>query len=168
MRSQSQKPKGKDGFPESPIAATDLLIPITSWDGMVCESRITGAELDSFWHERVVDGVCYLYRWLGKPRATVWVIYDDDALRFIECRTLRGRLVPRAEAEPIICEVVKRYRAAGFWRLPPVVDETKYPPPEDDICIECDRCLALPGAAAASTRFGHVASCASMGRKVKI
>ncbi len=135
MRRQIHSPKGKDGFPDSPVPASDLLIPITCWSGMVCESRITGVEFDDFWYESIKDGVCYFFRWLGKPRSTVLVIFDEESPDHIECRTLGDRLVPQMEAEPILAEVVRRFQAAGFWSITPVIDEKVYPV-EDDSSID--------------------------------
>ena len=127
MRRQICPPKGKDGFPDSPVPASDLLVPITCWSGMICESRITGIEFDQFWYESVKDGVAYFFRWLGVPRSTVLVITYDDLLYHLECRTLGDQLVHRQEAEPIIAEIVKQFQDAGFWRNPPVIDEKVYP-----------------------------------------
>ena len=94
---------------------------------MVCEARITGVEFDQFWYESVKDHVAYFFRWLGAPRSSVLVVFSDESLYHLECRTLGDQLVPRMKAEPIITEVVKRFQGAGFWRDRPVIDENVYP-----------------------------------------
>lgn len=127
MRRQTLAPKGRDGFPDSHVPASDLLIPITCWSEMICESRITGTEFDQFWYESVKDGVANFFRWLGVPRATVLVVHDNDTLSHIECRTLGDLLVPQEDAEPIIAEVIKQFQTAGFWRNLPAIDNQIYP-----------------------------------------
>ena len=151
MRRQICPPKGKDGFPDSPVPASDLLVPITCWSEMVCESRITGIEFDQFWYESVKDGVAYFFRWLGAPRSTVLVITYDDLLYHLECRTLGDQLVPRLEAEPIIAEVMKQFQDAGFWRSSPVIDEKVYPVEDEDGDSIYDDLFRCPSNSAFST-----------------
>ena len=116
MRRQIQAEKGKDRFPESPVDADDLLVPITCWSGIYRESQITGIEFDQFWYESVEERVAYFFSWLGSPRSTVLVIWDEESLVHIECRTLGDLLVSEQEAEPIVAKVVNEFRQAGFWQ----------------------------------------------------
>jgi len=104
-----------DAFPPPPVNGNDLLVPITSWVELFCETQVTGIELEEFWLEHIDAGVAYLFRWLGEPRATVLVIWTDERPTHIECRTLGDSPVTEVDSEPIIAEVTKLFRDAGFW-----------------------------------------------------
>jgi hypothetical protein len=103
-------------FPPPPVEATDFLSPITSWEDMFSEMRITGVDFDSFWDESVEEGVAYFFRWMGEPRATVLVVWDDEKPTHIECRTNGDVLLTDGLASEIEEEVVAQFNKAGFWR----------------------------------------------------
>lgn len=103
-------------FPPPPIEASDFLLPITSWEDMFIEMRITGVDFDAFWDESIEEGVAYFFRWVGSPRATVLVVWDDEQPTHIECRTCGDRQISDDEAQPIIDDVVRLFHEAGFWR----------------------------------------------------
>ena len=94
---------------------------------MFCESKITGVEFDQFWYESVLDGVCYFFRWLGKRRATVLVIFDESAPSYMECRSLGDTLIPRDEAELILVEVMGLFQMHGYWPDCATPDVAEYP-----------------------------------------
>jgi len=102
-------------FPPSPVVASELLVPITSWAAMFRETELTGVEFDEFWYGSVEDGVAYFFGWVGEPRSTVLVVWNDDEPTHIECRKSGDLLVTGAELEPILTEVTKLFRSAGFW-----------------------------------------------------
>lgn len=106
-------------FPPPPIEATELLSPITSWEDMFSEMRVTGVDFDSFWDESVEEGVAYFFRWTGAPRATVLVVWDDEKPTHIECRTYGDDLLTGGLASEIEEEVVTQFYRAGFWRNEP-------------------------------------------------
>ena len=68
MRLTASKSSGN--FPPPPIPGNELLIPITSWEAMYAETRVTGVEFEQFWFDSVQDGVAYFFSWLGDPRAS--------------------------------------------------------------------------------------------------
>ena len=104
-----------DAFPPPPVNGNDLLVPITTWVELFHETQVTGIELEEYWIEHVEVGVAYLFRWLGEPRATVLVVWNDEGPTHIECRTFGDSLVTAVESESIIAEVTKLFRDAGFW-----------------------------------------------------
>jgi hypothetical protein len=104
-----------DAFPSPPVNGNDLLVPITTWVEMFRETQATGIELEEFWLEHVEVGVAYFFRWLGIPRSTVLVVWDDEGPTYIESRTLGDSLVNALESELITAEVTKSFRDAGFW-----------------------------------------------------
>lgn len=103
-------------FPPSSIVASYQLTPITSWPDMFHEAKLTGIEFDSFWYESVGEGAAYFFRWLGKPRSTVLVVWEDDGPTHIECRTFGDQLASTAESEPIVAEVMSLFYEAGYWQ----------------------------------------------------
>ena len=103
-------------FPPPPVEASDLLVPITTWPEMFRETEFTGVEFDEFWYDSVEDGTAYFFRWLGEPRSTVLVVWDDEKPTHIECRKCGDLLASVDEAERIIAEVTQLFRNAGFWR----------------------------------------------------
>jgi hypothetical protein len=103
-------------FPPPPIEATEFLQPITSWEEMFSEMRVTGVDFDSFWDESIEEGVAYFFRWTGEPRATVLVVWDDQKPTHIECRTYGDDLLTDSLAAEIVEEVVTQFYKAGFWR----------------------------------------------------
>lgn len=48
---------------------------------MFREAAITGVEFDLFWYDSVEEGVAYLFSWLGEPRSTVLVVWNDERPR---------------------------------------------------------------------------------------
>lgn len=102
-------------FPPPPISGTERLVPITSWPEMHRETEATKVEFDLFWYDCVLDGVAYFFRWLGEPRATVLVVWDDTAPTHIECRKWADVLLSEEELATIIVEVTHAFRAAGYW-----------------------------------------------------
>jgi len=104
-----------DAYPPPPVNGNDLLVPITTWVEMFRETQVTGIELEEYWLEHVEIGVAYFFRWLGNPRSTVLVIWNNEGPTHIECRTLGDSLVTGVESESISAEVIKLFREAGFW-----------------------------------------------------
>ena len=102
-------------FPLPPIKGSNLLVPITTWVEMFHETQITGVEFDEFWYEKVEEGVAYFFKWHGKPRATVLVVWDEEGPTHIECRTLGDLFISEIEGVSIRAEVVKLFCNAGFW-----------------------------------------------------
>lgn len=118
MGSRSE-PLGKDGvmddaFPAPPIKGSRRLVPIRSWSEMFREVQVTGVEFEEFWYASVEDEVAYFFRWLGEPRCTVLVIWQDEGPTHVECRTLGDVEVLGSDAVFIAAEVAYLFRAAGF------------------------------------------------------
>ncbi len=103
-------------FVSPPIPGNEGLLPITSWEDMYLETQTTGVEFDEFWYESVEEGVAYFFVWLGPPRSTVLVVWDNNGPTHVECRTFGDVLVSEADTVPILAEVVHLFRSAGFWR----------------------------------------------------
>jgi hypothetical protein len=103
-------------FPPSPIERTELLVPITSWPEMHRETQITKVEFDLFWYDSVADGVAYFFRWLGEPRSTVLVVWNDEEPTHIESRKMGDVLLSAEDSSNITIEVTSAFRAAGYWR----------------------------------------------------
>jgi hypothetical protein len=98
------------------IKESEYLSPITSWEDMFIEMKTTGVDFDAFWDESIEEGVAYFFRWVGSPRATVLVVWDDEQPTHIECRTYWDKLLSEAEAQPILMEVTRLFHEAGYWR----------------------------------------------------
>lgn len=81
---------------------------------MFREETTTGVEFDAFWHESVEQGVAYFFRWLGEPRSTVLVVWDKEGLTHVECRKTGDLYLSTAESMPIIAELGRAFRSAGF------------------------------------------------------
>jgi len=107
--------KKEGGFPPPPVEASELLEPITTWSEMFHEAKFTGVKIDEFWYDSVEDGVAYFFSWLGEPRSTVLVIWDDERPTHIECRKVGDLLASADESERIIAEVTLLFCNAGFW-----------------------------------------------------
>lgn len=116
MKKQVNDKKIEGAFPRPPVKASELLVPITTWSEMFSETRITSVKFDKFWYDSVEDGLAYFFRWLGEPRSTVLVVWNNERPTHIECRRIDDLLVPAAESEQIIAEVTQLFRNAGFWR----------------------------------------------------
>ncbi|MCX5822142.1 MAG: hypothetical protein NTY86_01180, partial [Deltaproteobacteria bacterium] len=116
MKKQTNDTKQLEGaFPPPPVEGSKFLVPITTWPEMFRETTCTGVIFDEFWYDSVEAGVAYFFRWLGEPRATVLVVWNDKMPTHIECRK-RGALPTVAdESERIIAEVTLLFRNAGFW-----------------------------------------------------
>ncbi len=117
MRNRTGHTEKLEGvFPPPPVEATKLLAPITTWPNMFREAEVTGIIFDEFWYDCVEDGVAYFFSWLGEPRSTVLVVWNDKMPTHIECRK-KGDLPATAdESEHIIAEVTLLFRNAGFWQ----------------------------------------------------
>jgi len=113
MKTEDSKANGM--FPSAPIQGSSYLVPIRSWAGMHQEIKITGVVFDEFWYESVEEGVAYFFSWLGNPRCTVLVVWDDTEPTHIECRKIGDQLVSENEAETIRSEIIHEFRKAGFW-----------------------------------------------------
>ena len=107
--------KSSGNFPTPPIPGDELLIPITSWEAMFAETQITGVEFEQFWFDSVEDEVAYFFSWLGKPRATVLIVWTDDGPTHIECRTFGDQEVADDESRAVIAVVIAQFRKAGYW-----------------------------------------------------
>ena len=102
-------------FPAPPIAGSVLLVPIPSWAEMYRETRITLVDFDLFWYDRVNEGVAYFFRWLGEPRCTVLVVWNDTGPTHIECRKVGDKLASESEAALIVAEVTGLFGNKGSW-----------------------------------------------------
>jgi hypothetical protein len=107
--------KGKRCFSAAPVQGTDHLVPITTWAEMFGETQVTGVVFDEFWYESVEEGVAYFFSWLGNPRSTVLVVWNEEEPTHIECRKVGDELASDTEAAPIHAEVIQLFRSAGFW-----------------------------------------------------
>ncbi|MCG6535637.1 MAG: hypothetical protein L7F78_13305 [Syntrophales bacterium LBB04] len=103
-------------FPPSPVEATELLVPITTWPEIFREAKVTGIIFDEFWYDSVEDGVAYFFLWLGELRSTVLVVWDEEKPTHIECRKSGDLPTSPDESERILAEVTHLFRNAGFWR----------------------------------------------------
>ena len=108
-------PKSSGNFPPPPIPGDELLAPITSWEAMYAETRVTGVEFEQFWFESVQEGAAYFFSWLGDPRTTVLIVWTDDGPTHIECRTLGDQEVAGDESRSIVAAVTLQFRNAGYW-----------------------------------------------------
>ena len=113
MENRAPDTEAEATFPPPPVAASELLVPITSWPEMFQETEITKVEFDLFWYESVNEGVAYFFRWLGEPRAAVLVVYTDEGPTHIECRKTGDELLSPAESEPIVAVITQLFRNAG-------------------------------------------------------
>ncbi|MGB4227407.1 MAG: hypothetical protein WBJ68_12270 [Candidatus Dechloromonas phosphoritropha] len=113
MRLTASKSSGN--FPPPPIPGDELLAPITSWEAMYAETRVTGVEFEQFWFESVQEGAAYFFSWLGDPRTTVLIVWTDDGPTHIECRTLGDQEVAGDESRSIVAAVTLQFRNAGYW-----------------------------------------------------
>lgn len=104
----------QSAFPGPPIKGSDLLVPIVSWPEMHREREVTRVEFELFWYDSVNEGVAYFFRWLGEPRSTVFVVWNDEGPTHIECRKIGDVLASDPECAPIIAEVARLFRDAGF------------------------------------------------------
>lgn len=116
MKKRASDTKLEGAFPPPPVEASELLVPITTWAEMFRETEFTGVEFDEFWYDSVEDGMAYFFRWMGKPRSAVLVVWDAKRPTHIECRKGGDLLASADEAERIIAEVTLLFRNAGFWR----------------------------------------------------
>ena len=114
MKSRTTDTETEAVFPPSPVAASELLVPITSWPEMIRETAVTGAEFDLFWYDSVEERVAYFFSWRGEPRATVLVVWDDGGPTHIECRKVGDTVTSESESIPIIAEVTHMFRSAGL------------------------------------------------------
>lgn len=96
-------------FPAPPIARSTLLVPIPSWAEMYWETQMTRVEFDLFWYDSVNDGVAYFFRWLGEPRCTVLVVWNDAGPTHIECRKVGDELASELEAALIVAEIKRLF-----------------------------------------------------------
>ena len=103
-------------FPTPPVVGSELLVPITSWHEMHRETEAAKVEFDLFWYDSVNNGAAYFFRWLGEPRSTVLVVWNDDGPTHIECRKVGDLLASDAESATIIAEVTQMFRSASFGR----------------------------------------------------
>lgn len=113
MPSSASRSSGE--FTPPPIPGDELLIPITSWEAMYAETRLTGVEFEQFWFDSVEEGVAYFFRWLGEPRSTVLIVWTEDGPTHIECRTFGDQEVSSDEFRAIVASVILQFRKAGFW-----------------------------------------------------
>ena len=108
--------KMRGDFPVPPFVGSELLVPITSWPEMHRETEVTNVEFDLFWYDSVEEGAAYFFRWLGEPRSTVLVVWNNDGPTHIECRKVGDLLASDAESASIIAEVTQRFRDARCGR----------------------------------------------------
>lgn len=82
---------------------------------MYREIQTTGVDFDTFWFNSVEEGAANFFRWSGDPRVTVLVVWNAEKPTHIECRTTGDVLLAEIESEPILAEVTKLFRDAGYW-----------------------------------------------------
>lgn len=116
MKIRTTDTEAEASFPHPPVAASEMLVPIVSWPEMHRETAVTGVDFGLFWYESVEECVAYFFRWLGEPRSTVLVVWNDKGPTHIECRKVGDLLLSTTESMPIIAEVNQVFRRAGFWR----------------------------------------------------
>jgi hypothetical protein len=104
-------------FPVPPIPASPALQPIRRWSDMEAEARVTGVQFDAFWDACVGDEIAYFFRWLGRTRATVLVVFEADGPIFIEVRQAPDVEVAGRDAEPVLDEVLRLFH--GRFAPPP-------------------------------------------------
>ena len=109
MKSRANDTKANAGFPPAPVAASEMLVPITSWAEMFRETAITSVEFDLFWHDSVEEGAAYFFSWRGEPRSTVLVVWNDEGPTHIECRKVGDLLASEMESLPIIEAVTRLF-----------------------------------------------------------
>jgi hypothetical protein len=83
-------------LPSPPISGSELLVPITSWEGLFRETLDTGGGFGTFLCRWVLDGVAYFLQWFGQPMCTVLAIWNDSGLTHVESRG--SRLLSSGEA----------------------------------------------------------------------
>jgi hypothetical protein len=83
---------------------------------MLRETEITKVEFDVFWFDSVKDGVAYFFRWLGEPRSTILVVWNNDGPTHIEYRKVGDLIGSEAESMPMIAEITHMFRSAGLGR----------------------------------------------------
>ena len=101
-------------FPRPPVKASNFLVPITTWPDIFHEAKITGITFDEFWYDSVEEGVAYFFRWLGEPRSTILVIWQDEGPTHIEGYKRKYIPLSEDELEPIVAEVTMLFRNAGL------------------------------------------------------
>ncbi|MDZ4157720.1 MAG: hypothetical protein U1E09_14290 [Methylococcales bacterium] len=116
MKIDAQDAEANGTFPPAPVEGSAHIAPIRSWAEMFQETQITGVEFEEFWYESVEEGVAYFFSWLGNPRCTVLVVWDEKEPTCIECRKVGDQLVTEIEGAPIHAEVTQLFRSAGFWQ----------------------------------------------------
>ena len=116
MTSRANDTEAKAIFPPAPVAASEVLVPITSWAEMFREKEITGVDFDLFWYDSVEEGSAYFFSWMGEPRSTVLVVWNEDGPTHIECRKVGDLLASATESLPIVAAVTQQFRSAGFGR----------------------------------------------------
>lgn len=117
MKKRTGDTKKLEGaFPPPPVDGSEFLVPITTWPEMFRETKCTGVIFDEFWYYSVEDGVAYFFRWLGEPRSTVLVVWDDAIPSHIECRKSGDLPASVDESKRIIAEVTLLFRNSGLWR----------------------------------------------------
>lgn len=114
MKNRANDSQARAEFPPPPVAASELLVPITSWPAMYRETEITGVEFDLFWYDSVEEGAAYFFSWLGEPRSTVLVVWNDQGPTHIECRKVGDLPASPTESLPIDAAVMHVFRSAGF------------------------------------------------------
>lgn len=105
-------------FPPSPVPPSPVLRPLDAWICVYEECRAMGVAFDAFWYEAVAEGVCYFYRWLGHPRASVLVVFDEKLVKHIECRRKDGAELSADESAPIVAHVAQAFAKAGYSVAP--------------------------------------------------
>ena len=89
-------------------------MPITSWEEMHRETKEVGVEFDDFWLDSVQERVAYFFRWLGSPRATVLVIWQDDRVTHVECRKVGDIELTESEMVPVNAELARIFAKTNF------------------------------------------------------
>lgn len=101
-------------FPSPPVHGSELLAPITSWEQMHREAMDVGVEFEHFWFDSVQEHVAYFFRWLGQPRATVLVIWQDDRVTHVECRKMGDIAMTESELTPVNAELSRIFMNTSF------------------------------------------------------
>jgi len=85
-KKRAEQTRRLDGiFPPPPVKGSKLLAPITTWPDIFREAKVTGIIFDDFWYDSIEERAAYFFRWLGEPRSTVLVVWNDEMPNHIEC-----------------------------------------------------------------------------------
>jgi len=88
-------------FPPSPLPTHSLMQPLSSAFAIAEDAEEMSFTFESWWVERVYEGVAYFFRWTGNTRATVLLVIDRDRVTHVECQGCGGTKIEGSEFQPI-------------------------------------------------------------------